>query len=100
MSRGCSAQRIQAFEKESGYQLYQERYLQQVRLKKLDYSMTGIKARCTRQTNQNKTPYEVWMIASSTGDSTAGCVYRVPLLPVDTQNSQWKVYMIPDISSF
>ena len=74
MNRGWSAQRIQAFEKESGYHLYWERHIQQVKLKKMDYNMTCIKARCTRQTNQNEAPYEVWMIASSNGDiSTAGC---------------------------
>ncbi|XP_050704746.1 uncharacterized protein LOC126990229 isoform X2 [Eriocheir sinensis] len=74
LKQGWPAERIQAYEKECGYQLYQERHIQHVQVKKLDYDVSCIKGTCVRQTNQNETPYQVWMFASSNGDiHAAGC---------------------------
>lgn len=75
MRRGWSANRIQAYEKERGYQLHVDKHIHHVKLKKLE-GVTCIKASCTRQTSQNDTPYEVWLLVSANGDiHTAGCQY-------------------------
>lgn len=74
LKQGWSPERIQMYEKECGYQLYCERHIQQVKVKKLEFDVSCIKGTCVRQTNQNETPYQVWLLVSSNGDiHTAGC---------------------------
>lgn len=74
LKQGWAADRVQVYEKECGYKLYQERHIQNVKVKKLEFDVSCIRGTCVRQTNQNETPYQVWMFASSNGDiHAAGC---------------------------
>ncbi|KAK4316367.1 hypothetical protein Pmani_012496 [Petrolisthes manimaculis] len=73
MRKGWSANRIQAYEMERGYQLHVDKHIHHVKLNKLE-GFTCINAACTRQTSQNDTPYEVWLLVLANGDiHTAGC---------------------------
>ena len=74
MKREWSPNRVLHYEKENGYQLYLNKHIQNVKMKKLQFGVTCIKAICIRQTKQNEAPYDVWMLVSSNGDiNTAGC---------------------------
>lgn len=74
MKKGWSSQWTLYYEKENGYQLYLNKHVQNLKLKKLEYDTTCIKTTCIRQTRQSEAPYNVWMFVSANGEiNTAGC---------------------------
>ena len=72
--KGWSGKRLESFENERGYQLFNDNHINTVQVKKLNDDMSYIRARCVRQTSQKESPYCVWLLATNRGHIEAsGC---------------------------
>ena len=74
MKKGWSTKRLHNFEKERGYQLFNDKHINCVELKQVEHEMLYIRGKCIRQTAQKESPYTVWLLATSDGEIKAsGC---------------------------
>ena len=80
LKSGWSANRVGALEKERGYQLFLEKHIHNVRMKKMHYDISCIRASCIRQTCQNEAPYDIWLFVSSSGNINSSQLFPFSLL--------------------